>query len=364
MRCPFSGESPLLEEMLDRSELAQTVIHHYAPDVPEGGAVDIHDPEVWAAGNPGLAVGIKQAEHLRTEAIRVTATPSDLASFLAFELNLPQTPGREMIFTPADLAGCEVEELPERSGQCYLGLDFGEATSATAAAAIWPETGRVDLWMAFGDVPDLVARGRRDGARYDLMEQLGELRTYEGPVTPVAAFMADIAADLEGVKVSAMAADGYKDKEVQWFLKKAGLHWPADFRRVGAGKDGGADVRALQRLVLERRLRLRHSLAMHTAVSSSSIRRDGNGNPGLDKATGRGRIDLLSCIGHRRWPGRNSFRPTGEAQSVSGDGLIWLGGIVGSTNAGGLPCAWWCSNAMAGSAASVESMDAWKLTTG
>ena len=238
------GESPLLEEMLDRSELAQTVIHLYAPTLPENGAVDIHSPEVWAAGNPGLACGIKQVEHLRTEAIRVTATPSDLASFLAYELNLPQKPGREMIFAPADLAGCWVDTLPERAGPCSLGLDFGEATSATAAAAIWPETGRVELWLAFGDVPDLLTRGRRDGARYDRMAERGELRTYPGPVTPVAGFMGDVAADLAGVKVSAMAADGYKDSEIAWFLETAGLRWPADFRRVGAGKDGSADVRA------------------------------------------------------------------------------------------------------------------------
>ena len=67
------------------------------------------------------------------------------------------------------------------------------------------------------------------------------------------------------------------------------------FRRVGAGKDGGRDVRSLQRLVLNRRLLMLESLAFATAVSNSSLRRDGNGNPGLDKATSRGRIDLLSA---------------------------------------------------------------------
>ena len=40
---------------------------------------------------------------------------------------------------------------------------------------------------------------------------------------------------------------------------------------------------------------MRESLAFATAVANSSLRRDGNGNPGLDKATSRGRIDLLSA---------------------------------------------------------------------
>ena len=289
------GESPMLEEMIERRELPTCAVHLYAPDVVQGADVDIHDRDVWKAGNPGLAAGIKATEYMAAEAARVAVTPSDLSSFLAFDLNLPQSPSREMIFAPSDLTACVVDELPEREGPCYLGLDFGGATSGTAACAIFPQTGRVDLWFAFGDNPDVIARGRADGARYDLMAARGELRLYPGRVTPVDSFMADVAADLDGVNVKRLAADGYKDAEVRDFLDRAGLRWRADFRRVGAGKDGAKDVRALQRLVLNRRLKLRDSLALVTAVSKSQIRRDGNGNPGLDKSDGRGRIDLLSA---------------------------------------------------------------------
>ena len=289
------GESPMLEEMLERRDLRTCAVHLYAPDVIQGAAVDIHDRRIWAAGNPGLAVGIKAWEYMEAEAARVTVTPTDLSTFLAFDLNLPQLPTREMIFAPSDLTACVAGELPERSGNCYLGLDFGGATSGTAACAIFPETGRVELWFGFGDVPDVVARGRVDGARYDLMHQRGELTLYPGRVTPVDAFMSDVAESLAGVNVKRMAADGYKDGEVKDYLDRAGLHWRAEFRRVGAGKDGSRDVRALQRLVLNRRLKLPDSLALVTAVSKSAIRRDGNGNPGLDKADSRGRIDLLSA---------------------------------------------------------------------
>ena len=289
------GESVLLEEMLERRELPTCAVHLYAPDVVQGADVDIHDRKIWAAGNPGLATGIKALDYMAAEAARVAVTPTDLASFLAFDLNLPQLPAREMIFAPSDLTACVTEELPERAGPCYLGLDFGGATSGTAACAIFPQTGRVDLWLGFGDVPDVIARGRADGSRYDLMAARGELRLYPGRVTPVNEFMADVAADLDGVNVKRLAADGYKDAECRDFLDRAGLNWRAEFRRVGAGKDGSRDVRALQRLVLNRRLKLPDSLALVTAVSKSAIRRDGNGNPGLDKADSRGRIDLLSA---------------------------------------------------------------------
>ena len=295
MALSIRGESPMLEEMLERRELPTCAVHLHAPDVIQGADVDIHNREIWAAGNPGLATGIKALDYMAAEAARVAVTPTDLASFLAFDLNLPQSPTREMIFAPSDLTACVTEELPERAGPCYLGLDFGGATSGTAACAIFPQTGRVDLWLGFGDVPDVIARGRADGSRYDLMHQRGELTLYPGRVTPVTDFMADVAADLDGVNVKRMAADGYKDAECRDFLDRAGLHWRAEFRRVGAGKDGSRDVRALQRLVLNRRLKLPDSLALATAVSKSAIRRDGNGNPGLDKAESRGRIDLLSA---------------------------------------------------------------------
>ena len=289
------GESPMLEEMIERRELPTCAVHLYAPDVIEGAAVDIHDRKVWAAGNPGLATGIKALEYMEAESARIEVTPTDLSSFLAFDLNLPQAPTREMIFAPADLTACFVEELPERAGPCYLGLDFGEATSATAACAIFPQTGRTELWLAFGDTPGVVDRGRRDSSRYDLMLARGELTLYPGRVTPVASFMGDVAESLAGVNVKHAAMDSYKDSEVKDFLERAGLRWRIDYRRVGAGKDGGRDVRALQRLVLNRRLKLPDSLALVTAVSKSAIHRDMGGNPGLSKGENRGRIDLLSA---------------------------------------------------------------------
>ena len=281
------GDSPLYAEILNNPAVVARV--HAAPD-----GCKLDDSAAWEAANPGLG-SIKLRSYMFAEVERIRGAPGDENSFRAFDLNQSLSPTREMLCSPDDLRACFVGELPERAGPAYLGFDFGEATSATACAAVWPATGRLECWMAYGDVPSIAERGRRDDAPYAQMVDRGELRLYPGRVVHVAEFLSDVQADLAGVRVAGAAADSYKDSDARDFLDRAAVRWPIEFRRVGAGKDGGADVRAFQRLVLNRKLALLPSLALVTAISKSTVRRDPNGNPGLDKSTSRGRIDLLSA---------------------------------------------------------------------
>lgn len=281
------GDSPLFAEILTNPA---TVAHVYEP--PDDCEID--DRGAWAAANPGLGT-IKQLSYMESECARIAGVPSDEPSFRAFDLNQALDPTREMIFSPDDLRACFHAEPPPRRGPCFVGIDFGEATSANAAAAVWPETGRLETWMAFGDNPDIAQRARRDDAPYAEMVRRGELRLYPGRVVPPAAFLADLQSELAGQHVAGAAADSYKDSEALDFLDRAALRWQVDFRRVGAGKDGGRDVRALQRLVLTQKLAMAPNLSLASAIAKSTIRRDGNGNPGLDKAKSNGRIDVLSA---------------------------------------------------------------------
>ena len=119
------GDSPLFAEVLDNPA---TVAHVYA--APAGCALD--DEAAWQAANPGLGT-IKQLGYMRAEVERIQGAPTDEPSFRAFDLNEALSPVREMILSPDDLRACFADDPPPRQGPCFLGFDFGEAVSSTAA---------------------------------------------------------------------------------------------------------------------------------------------------------------------------------------------------------------------------------------
>ena len=232
------GDSPLLEEMIERRDL---------PTCSRSPVRAGHSRE-WRRGcSRRSCVGSGQSRTGRGDQKSLSSgcgmkRPGSkrrhrtVPSFMAYDMNIRQKPGHEMIFAGTDYQGCCVDELPPRAGAVCLGLDIGEALSGSAMVAIWPETGRFEAWLAFGDKPSLLERGRRDGARYDLMASRGELRTYGGRITPVAAFLTDVAAALEGCRVHRIASDSYKDSEVRDFLENANLRWSPEFQTGRRGQ--------------------------------------------------------------------------------------------------------------------------------
>ena len=292
------GDSPFTREMVERRDDAATSVHLYQAD--EDAALD--DEEQWLKANPGLGT-IKSMEYMRDASRRALATPADQASFRAFDLNVPQSPSREMIVSTSDWQACvvkEEEDLPLRAGEVCVGFDLGGASSMTAAVAVWPRTGRVESWGAFGDVPELGERSKADGqgALYLRMQLRGELSLYSGRVTPVSVFLQDVAWRLAGEKVVAIGADRFRRSEAEDALASAGVRWPQVWRGMGAGgvADGSADVLAFQRMVLGQKLKVKESLLLASAIADSTVQRDPKGNLSLDKARHNGRIDALSAL--------------------------------------------------------------------
>ena len=188
------GDSPLTAELVQRRDDPSVVVHAY--HAPAGCALD--DESAWHKANPGIATGIKSLDYMRDMARRAAALPSEQSSFRSFDLNQPGAVGVDAVVALSSWEAVERQPKPERSGLCFVGFDVGGSVSLTAAAAYWPDTGRLDTWGGCGDTPDLLARGEADGVgdRYQRMADRGELRTGPGRVTPVGEFLAWVVEEL------------------------------------------------------------------------------------------------------------------------------------------------------------------------
>ena len=285
-------------------------------------AADDADPFAWRsvrAANPALDHMPALPDVLRREREQARLGGSDLARWRALRLNQGTADAAlsEPIVTVETWIACYADGMPPREGPVFVGFDLGEATSMTAAACYWPETGRFEVRAAFPSEPVLADRGRADGVdtRYVRMAELGELRAYPGKVTNVGRFLGDLVRDLAGQEVLGAAADRYKQKTAEQALAEAGAFWPMEWRGVGTGADGIADITAFQSEVIEGRLRGQPSLLMESAISDSKLERDRNGNPYLDKARQRGRIDGLQAAVLAVGLGRRWRLPTMEEES-------------------------------------------------
>ena len=129
------------------------------------------------------------------------------------------------------------------------------------------------------------------------MRDRGELRLYGGRVTDVKQFIKEIQLELYGSERIHLIADKYRQQEFIEIMNNAGITWPCTWRGSGTGHsaDGAKDVRAFQNAALGGRIKSKPSLLMESAIASSSVARDKADHPHLEKATSRGRIDVLQA---------------------------------------------------------------------
>lgn len=218
----------------------------------------------------------------------------------------------ELLVSPENWGASVVSVLPPRGGPVCVGLDLGTSSSMTAAALYWPDTGRLETLGAFPAEPSLATRGKDDGVgdRYINMEERKEIRVYPGQVTPVAPFLRLIAEIVAGENVLSLTTDRHRKPELQQAVAEASITWELDWRGVGAGSDGMADIYGFQAEVLESRVKHLPSLAMESALRDCIIKRHPRtGYPYLDKPRQRGRIDMATAAVHAVGRGRRYRNP-------------------------------------------------------
>ena len=297
MAISVRGDSDLLQEVLDRRDLDGTHVTIYAAE--DGCKLD--DEQSWSDANPGLDT-IKSRSYMRDAVARALVTPADQSGFRAYDLNQRIDPQAQSIVSVTDWEACEVateSELPPQSGPAYVGIDLGTTDSLSAVVSIWPETKRMQSWVACPTVPDLVTRAQKDGAgmAYQTMLAEGTMRMMGYKVTDVSALIRWALGEIE-TEIVALGCDRHRITELEEALYHAECDITPEYRGTGGGvrPGGGAyDVRAFQRMVMNDQVRVQRLAGWALNMRNVVIRFTATGDPVLDKKKEGRRIDMIQA---------------------------------------------------------------------
>ena len=289
----IQGDGPMFAEAMERAGQAGVHVVRYAAPTD----CDLDSVEAWEAANPGLESGIKSYDYMSHRARTAIDQPSSAPGFRALDLNQPVSPEKEMLVDLAEWLRCETDTPPARGGRCYLGVDLGGSLSLTAAVACW-DSGRMEVWVAVPRIPGLAERGRADGvgALYVQAAEDGFLQVLGDRVTDAGAFLERVLADLGG-HPTVIGCDRYRKAELLDVLSPLGLTSAVRWRGTGASAtaDGSHDVRSFQRAVKDGEIGTLKNPMVRVSLGSTAIRRDGSGNPAIDKSKWDSRIDIAAA---------------------------------------------------------------------
>ena len=168
---PDAPEHPF-QRALDGHGVGFALTYAAPPDSPP------FQRRTWKRANPGIDHLPDLEAGTRSEAEDARRDPDALQMFRALRLNQGVGDVRRSVLINGDTwASAERDALPAMPGRYALGLDLGQNAAMSAAAAFFPDTGRLEAVACFPEHPSLAARGLADGIGnlYVRMHQRGEL---------------------------------------------------------------------------------------------------------------------------------------------------------------------------------------------
>lgn len=280
----------------------------------------LEDPACWVKANPLLGVTV-QPDYLAGVVRQAKAIPGKLNNILRLHFCQWTESDTAWMSRPA-LEGClaEFEPESEHAGEpVFVGVDLSATQDLTAMGFVVP-TGFVDMpredgtmarmptfdaWVEAWTPGDTLAeRALRDNAPYDLWVTDGWLNAAPGRMVRFD-FVAARLAELVGVfEIRALAYDSYGfRKHFAPEMDALGVALPEVEHPQGGKKKGAqsglwmpGSKLALEQLILERRIRLRRSPVLISAMMSAGIESDPFGNAWFSKRRAVNRIDALIAL--------------------------------------------------------------------
>ena len=244
----------------------------------------------WKRANPGLDHLPDLEQTIRSEADDARRDPDALQTFRALRLNQGVGDVRRSVLIDGDTwASAERDALPAMEGRYALGLDLGQNAAMSAAAAFFPDTGRLEAVAAFPEHPSLAARGLGDGVGnlYVKMHARGELIVAGQRVSDIGALLRECLSrwGVPGVIV----CDRWREAELREHLVRIDFPLTGLAVRGQGYRDGGEDTRLFRKAVLGGKVAPEKSLLLRAALLEARTVADTAGNHKLAKNTQGGR---------------------------------------------------------------------------
>ena len=274
-------------------------LHWFAKMLKPGGAdyVQVHaarkdDPKfkraTWDRANPSLRFMPALLAKIEKEAARAKLDPSALASFESLRLNLGTGDTVQSVLIPAE-TWARVEGEAAKSGAYSLGLDLGQNAAMSGAAAYFIESGALDGFACFPELPTLAERGLKDGVGnlYQLFEREGDLLIAGRRVSHIAALLRECLR--RWGRPAVITVDRWREAELRDHLEAISFPMASLSVRGQGFKDGGEDVRVFRRAILEGKVTPKKSLLFRSSMGEARVVTDPAANSKLAKKTQGGR---------------------------------------------------------------------------
>jgi len=270
----------------------------------------LNDPSCWSKANPLLGVTITE-DYLSKQAAMAKAMPGKRNGILRLHF---------CVWTEAETAWLEREAWEQiedasfcledfANKPCWIGLDLGSSRDLTAKALVWPDGETEDGRTKFaahvhGYLPKegIKEKSEEDRAPYDIWAEEGYLTATPGKVTRLDYVARDCIEDSHLYELQALVYDVWLIKRFKEELDAIGVELPAlehpqGFnRRKNSNLSMPESVQALEKLILEGRLRVSVSPPLRSAIMSARFDESPIGLRRFSKQRAKGRIDMAVAL--------------------------------------------------------------------
>ena len=258
--------------------------------------------ETIRLANPAFGVFMNQREVLAMAA-QAKRMPAQEASFRNLILN-QRVDASSPFLSVGVWSACSAPPEDFTGKDIYCGLDLSEVSDLTALVSIWrnPVTGEVSVkptcWLPS---EGLAAKSQHDRQTYDLWAQRGFLETTPGAVISYEYIAQYIYREVFAKhRVVKLGFDRWNFKHLKPWLLAAGFSEYAiaeKFVEFGQGTQSMSPaLRALEELVLSRKLRHGNHPVLNMSISNAVVVLDHASNRKLSKKRSSGRIDAAIAL--------------------------------------------------------------------